>query len=290
MQEQWIVVNEKIVPSQEAVISPYDHGFLYGHSLFETMRVYNGKIFSLRAHLKRLEAGSRVLGWPQWFEPETLTSAVLATIEKNNFQNASMRLTVSRGIGASRPDPKTCSQVTVIVFAAPFEPPSQEVYDKGWSLATTKIRRNLTSPLCSIKAGNYLDNMLAKAEVDGQGAQEALFLNTNGGIAEGTMSNVFFVREGRLITPDTKSGLLPGITRGLVLEIAQELAIPVEEREVYPEELLGIKEMFITSSLLEIMPVTRLDGQPIHNGQAGEITELLQREYKKLVLNFISNC
>jgi len=290
MQEQWISVNGKIVPSQEAVISPYDHGFLYGHSLFETMRVYNGETFSLQEHLKRLEAGSRVLGWPTWFEPDVLSSAALGTIEKNGLQNASVRLTVSRGTGASRPDPKTCSQVTVIVFAAPFEPPSQAVYEEGWSLATAAIRRNLTSPLCSIKAGNYLDNIVAKAEAEGKGAQEALFLNTEGGIAEGTMSNVFFVREGRLITPDAKSGLLPGITRGLVLEMAKELAIPVEERQVYPEELVGIKEMFITSSLLEIMPVTRLDGQLIHQGEPGEITQLLQKEYKKLILKFISNC
>ena len=283
MQEQWISVNGEIILSKEAVISPYDHGFLYGHSLFETMRVYDGKIFSLQAHLKRLEAGSRVLGWTKWFEPEALTSAALVAIEKNNLHNASMRLTVSRGTGASRPDPKTCSQVTVIVFAAPFEPPSQEVYEKGWSLSTATIRRNLTSPLCSIKAGNYLDNILAKAEAEGKGAKEALFLNTNGGIAEGTMCNVFFVKEGKLITPDTKSGLLPGITRGIVLDIAEQLAIPVEEREVYPEELVGIKEMFITSSLLEIMPVTRLDEQPIHYGRPGEITELLQREYKKII-------
>jgi len=289
MQEQWMYLQGKMVRCEEAQISPYDHGFLYGHSLFETMRVYKGKVFSLDKHLRRLEEGSMVLGWSEWFDAKALSSAVEQTIEKNKLQNASLRLTVSRGIGASRPEPKTCSQVTVAVFAAPYQSLSKDTYEQGWNLATVSIRRNVTSPLCKIKAGNYLDNILGKAEAQGKDANEALFLNTKGTIAEGTMCNVFFVKDGRLITPDINSGLLPGITRAIVLKLAAKAGIVIEERSVHPEELVGINEMFITSSLLEIMPVTRLDQQTIHDGRPGEITELLQRKYKELVKSFINN-
>jgi len=285
MQDKWIYLNSKLVLANEAVISPYDHGFLYGHGLFETMRVYNGRVFCMDEHLKRLEDGSRVLGWPEWFDGGHLSSAIYQTLEKNKLKDASVRLTISRGIGASRPDPSTCSQLTVLVFAAPIQPFGNEVYEQGWSLVTANIRRNLTSPLCTIKVANYLDNIVAKAEARQQGGNDALLLNTNGSIAEGTMCNVFFVTAGRLITPDKSSGVLPGITRTVVLQLAHQAGISIEERQVYPDELLGISEMFMTSSLLEIMPVTMLDQRLVNDGHPGKMTQFLQIEYKKLVRN-----
>jgi len=283
MHENWIYLNGKLVLGNEAVISPYDHGFLYGHGLFETMRVYKGKVFCLEQHLKRLESSSKVLGWPEWFDGNDLSAGIYQTLEKNQLQDASLRLTVSRGIGASRPDPATCRDMTIIIFAAPLQPLRPEVYAQGWSLMIPTIRRNSTSPLCTIKVANYLDNILAKAEAKHQGANEALFLNTQNTIAEGTMSNVFFVKDDRLITPDLTSGLLPGITRATVLQLARQLKIQVEERQVYPHELLEVQEIFITSSLLEIMPITKLDQRVVTNGKPGTMTGLLQMEYKKLV-------
>jgi len=283
MQDKWIYLNDKLVLANEAVISPYDHGFLYGHGLFETMRVYNSRVFCLDEHLRRLADGGKILGWPELFDTDYLSSAIYQTLDKNGLQDASVRLTVSRGIGASRPDPSSCSQQTVAIFAELIKPLSNEIYDQGWSLVTAHIRRNLTSPLCTIKAANYLDNIVAKAEARQQGASEALLLNTQGSVAEGTMCNVFFVAEGRLITPDRSSGLLPGITRAKVLELGRQAGIGIEERRVYPEELMGITEMFMTSSLLEIMPVMMLDQRIINDGHPGEITQLLQTEYKKLI-------
>lgn len=280
MQNKWIYLNDQLVLESEASISPFDHGFLYGHGLFETMRVYHGKVFCLDEHLKRLHDSSRVLGWPEWFNAEALSAAIYETLEKNKLQEASIRLTVSRGIGESRPDPSTCSQMTVAVFASPIHPFSAEVYEQGWSLVQATIRRNLTSPLCGLKVANYLDNILAKAEARQKGASEALLLNTKGNVAEGTMCNIFFVADERLITPDEKSGLLPGITRALVLELAREAGVRIEERQVDPGELLGISEMFITSSLLEIMPITILDQRIVNDGRPGTVTKLLQREYK----------
>ncbi|WP_378956022.1 aminotransferase class IV [Pelosinus sp. sgz500959] len=280
MQDNWIYLNDKMVLESEASISPFDHGFLYGHGLFETMRVYQGNVFCLEEHLKRLHASSLVLGWPEWFDAEVLSSAIYQTLEKNKLQEASLRLTVTRGIGASRPDPSTCGQVTVAVFAYPIQLLGADVYEQGWSMVTASIRRNLTSPLCGLKVANYLDHILAKSEARHKGANEALLLNTKGNVAEGTMCNVFFVIDDRLITPDEKSGLLPGITRALVLKIAYQAGLRVEERQVDPDELLGISEMFITSSLLEIMAVTILDQRIVKDGRPGKITKLLQKEYK----------
>jgi branched-chain amino acid aminotransferase len=283
MQKNWIYLNGELVLGDEATISPYDHGFLYGHGLFETMRVYHGKVFCLREHLTRLEASSRMLGWGKWFDAQELTAGIYQTLEKNGLQEASLRLTVSRGKGACHPDPASCQQMTVIIFATPLQPLSNEMYEQGWKVVTSKIQRNLTSPLCGMKVANYLDHILAKVQAKAQGGNEALLLNTKGSVAEGTMCNMFFVREGKLLTPDVGSGLLPGITRGTVLQLAVQAGIVIEERPVYPDELLTISEMFITSSLLEIMAVTQLDGKLVGNGSPGGITRLLQLKYKELV-------
>lgn len=282
MQQNWIYLNDKLVLGNEAKISPYDHGFLYGHGLFETMRVYNGKVFCQAEHLKRLEASGKVLDWGEWFDADKLASAIDQTLQQNRLKDASIRLTVSRGIGTSHPDPRSCGQMTVVIFASPLKPLGSEVYEHGWKIVTAKIQRNLTSPLCALKVANYLDNILAKTEARERGANEALLLNTRGSVAEGTLCNIFFVREGKLITPDMTSGLLPGITRATILKIADQAGIKVEERQVYPEELLGITEMFITNSLLEIMPVTIFDERAVGDGCPGNMTRFLQLEYKKL--------
>jgi branched-chain amino acid aminotransferase len=283
MQEHWIYLNNRLLLENVAVISPYDHGFLYGHGLFETMRVYHGRVFCLDEHLNRLNISSKILGWTEWFDKEYLSKAIYQTLEKNRLTEASIRLTISRGVGNSRPDPSSCSQPTIVVFASPIQPINQEVYAQGWSMATSNIRRNVSSPLCTIKTANYLDNILARVEAQQQGANDALLLNTLGSIAEGTLCNVFFVLQGRLITPDKSCGILPGITRAVVLELAHQAGITIEERQVYPDELDGLSEMFMTSSLLEIMPVTTLDQKKINDGLPGVMTRLLQAAYQNLV-------
>lgn len=286
MEKNWIYINGDLVLGEKATISPYDHGFLYGHGLFETMRVYKGKVFCLNEHLNRLEESSKILGWPEEIDTEGLVTGIYQTLQHNRLQEASVRLTVSRGIGASRPDPTSCGQMTVTIFASPLQPFPKEKVEKGWKVVTTTIQRNLTSPLCSLKVANYLDNILAKAEAKKQGAQEALFLNTKGSVAEGTMCNMFFVMDGNVITPDLSSGLLPGVTRAIVLKLAKQVGMRVEERQIHPEELLRVTEMFVTSSLLEIMPVTMLDGRLIGEGYAGNWTKTLQMKYKEFVTSY----
>ncbi|WP_425060575.1 aminotransferase class IV [Sporomusa carbonis] len=274
-----IYVNGRLVSAGEYVLSPLDHGFLYGHGLFETMRAYNGRIFRLEDHLQRLETAAVLLNWPELPGRLELSDAINSVLKHNDLCNASVRLTLSRGIGAPRPDAASCGQLTVAVFALPL-PPSLPA--EGWRVATVKLRRNLSSPLVRIKSANYLDNILAKAEAKRLGAHEALMLNTDGMVAEGSMSNIFLVKSGRIVTPDDDSGILLGITRQIVIELARNAGIPVDIRQVKPEELAGADEIFLTSSIMEVIPVAALDGRPIGDGLApGLLTLKIAQLYRE---------
>lgn len=276
-----IYVNGRLVDETEAVLSALDHGFLYGHGLFETMRAYNGKVFCLDAHLERLEYGMRILGWTEIPGRRDLSEAVYGTLAANGLKEASVRLTLSRGIGAPRPDAATCGSPTVVVFAGPVAARASTV-EEGWKVVTVSLRRNLSSPLCKIKSANYLDNMLARSEARQQGAQEGIMLNTDGYLAEGTMSNIFLVSSGKLITPDAGSGILPGITRDVVIKLARRLSITTEERAVLPVEMDKADEIFLTSSIMEIIPVICCNQ---HSLIKGNITALLAKAYQEHVLS-----
>ncbi len=289
MTDSIIYLNGSLVSGNTAALSPYDHGFLYGHGLFETMRSYRGKVFRLQSHLGRLANSMSMLGWPQFASDEEFEAAIHDTLAANQLSEASVRLTVSRGVGPARPDAASCGKPTVMVFALPYVPLSQECYEEGWSLATVGIRRNLSSPLYSIKSANYLDNLLAKTEAQQRGAREALILNTAGNIAEGTMSNIFFVIAGKLVTPDLASGILPGVTRAVVLELALQAGLLVEDRPVSPKEISEATEVFLTSSLVEIIPVTMLDSHKIGDGRPGGITRKLSTLYREQVKIEIAN-
>ncbi|WP_094604800.1 Branched-chain-amino-acid aminotransferase [Sporomusa silvacetica DSM 10669] len=259
-----IYFNGRLISASEFVVSPLDHGFLYGHGLFETMRAYNGRVFRLDEHLNRLKYAADYLRWPTLPTHAELKAAITSVLNKNQLTDASVRLTVSRGSGAPRPDPGSCGEPSITLFALPLPAP---LPPDGWSIATVTLQRNLSSPLVRIKSANYLDNILAKNEAKAQGAQEALMLNTAGFVAEGSMSNLFFVTAGRLITPDENSGILPGITRNCIIELAQASGMPVEARPVKPEELTEADEIFLTSSVMEVIPVKMLDGCPIGSQQ-----------------------
>lgn len=275
-------INGQFVVPDQAKLSAYDHGFLYGNGLFETMRAYEGKVFRLHDHIKRIIRSTEILDWRYSFAADELIQAVYSTLAVNDLSEASIRLTLSRGAGYARPD-AFCSQPTIAVYAAPYQAPAALEYHTGWPVATASIRRNQTSPACRIKSANYLDNLLARSEVKLKGAKEALLLNSDGMIAEGTIANFFFVINGKLVTPHVASGLLPGITRAVVLELAAKMPIVSEIRAVYPEELWMASEVFITNSLLEIMPVNRLDDKVIGNGQCGPVTQRIINQYKALV-------
>jgi len=272
----------RLISADELVVSPLDHGFLYGHGLFETMRVYKGKLFKGEAHFRRLEAAAALLDWPELPCQAELTAAINGVLQHNNLQEASIRLTLSRGIGTARPDPASCGDLTIAVFVAPLPPPLPPT---GWNIATVNLRRNLSSPLVKIKSANYLDNILAKAEAKILGAQEAVMLNTDELVAEGSMSNIFLVKAGRLITPDENSGILPGITRSTVIELAQAENIPIEIRKVKEEELDEADEIFMTSSIMEVIPVRTFNGRVVGNNveTPGIITTRIRELYREIV-------
>jgi branched-chain amino acid aminotransferase group I len=270
------------VPRSQARISALDYGFLYGFGLFETMRAYNGRVFRLDSHLSRLEGSAEILGLP--LRALNLKAAVMDTIRANGLGDARIRITVSIGEGATAPDPGTCNKPTVLVVAEHYQPYPQHFYQKGFRAVVSSIIRNSRSPLSRLKSASYLESILARQEARAAGADEALCLNEKGFLAEASMGNIFLVGDGVLRTPGPESGILPGITRQIVLELARQLDISTLEQDTRLDELFQAEEAFLTNSLIEVVPLTEVDGRPIAAGRPGSITKRLMAAYKKLVL------
>jgi len=280
--EQIVYLNGALVPRSQARISPFDLGFLYGYGLFETMRAYSGHIFRLGIHMERLRRSAALIGLP--LEALDLGKACYDTLKANKLSNARIRLTVSIGEGEATPNPPKHPKPTVLVIAASYTPPSAETYQKGYKAVVSPIRQNSQSPLSHLKTVNYLNQLLARREAKEKGADEAILLNESGLLCEGSTNNVFLVSKGNLVTPNEESGCLPGITRQTVIELASELGIRVTEREVRLEELFRANEAFLTSSLIELMPLTEVNGEPIGESKRSKITERLMSAYKEAVV------
>lgn len=277
-----IYLNGSLIPRSQARISVLDYGFLYGFGLFETMRAYEGQVFRLDSHLSRLARSAEILGLP--IRMTDLKDAVMATIQANQLGDARIRITVSIGEGSMVPDPSTCKQPTVLILAGDYHPYPEQIYQKGFRAVVSSIRRNSGSPLSRLKSANYLENMLVKQEARAAGVDEALCLNEKGLLAEASMSNIFLVDDGVLRTPGEESGILPGVTRGVVLELASRLGISTLEHDVRLVELSQAQETFLTNSLIEIMPLTEIEGRPVGSGRPGPVTQRLMADYRKLAL------
>jgi branched-chain amino acid aminotransferase len=278
-----VYLNGSLIPRSQACISVMDYGFLYGFGLFETMRAYGGTVFQLDKHLSRLEHSGRILGIPME-GLLALESGVIDTIRANKLSDARIRITVSIGEGGVVPDPGTCGKPTVLIVAGHYHPHPEEVYQQGFRAIVSSIRRNSQSPLSGLKSTNYLENMLARQEARKSGVNEAICLNENGLLAEGSMSNVFLVTDGILKTPGVESGILHGITRETVLELASRSGIKTIERDIRLDELYQAEEAFFTNSLMEVMPLVEVDGKAIGPGKPGPVTLRLMAEYRRLVL------
>jgi len=283
-----IYLNGQLVPRFEAKLSPFDHGFLYGYGLFETMRAYNGHIFRLDSHLARLRCSAESIGLTHSIlsteeGKQSLKSACMETLEANKLKDARIRLTVSAGEGDMTPDPSTCSSPTVLIAAQNLVPLPSEKYKTGFRAALSFLRRNSQSPLSRLKSTCYMENILARMVARAAGCDEAIFLNEQGYLAEGSTTNVFLVSNGELITPSFESGVLPGITREAVLEIARASNIKTQERQVELKELIEAEEAFVTNSVLELMPLTWFEGKTIGAGKAGQLTKELLASYRKIV-------
>jgi branched-chain amino acid aminotransferase len=278
-----IYLNGRLVPRSKAKLSPFDHGFLYGYGLFETMRAYNGHIFRLDRHLARLRHSAQSLGLATRLAAFDLEAACTETLEANKLKDARLRLTISAGEGDMTPDPGTCSSPTVLVTAQNLVLLPPEKYESGFKAMLSILRRDSQSPLSRLKSTCYLNSILARMEAKAAGCDEAILLNERDYLAEGSTTNIFLVSKGKFVTPSLESGVLPGITRETVLEIAEASNIKTVERQVELKELTEAEEAFVTNSILELMPLTWFDGKPIGTGKAGQLTKKLMAAYKELV-------
>ncbi len=283
-----IYLNGKMIPSQEARISVFDHGFLYGYGLFETMRAYNGKIFLLKRHIKRLSDAAHIIGLGAKLGGSNLAHACEETLAANELKDARLRLTVTHGDADAFPWAERGCKPTVVITARPYAAPPAEKYEQGFKMFLATIRRCRQSLAAGVKSTNYLVSVMARIEAVEHGCDEAVLLNDDGFVAEGSISNCFFVKSGRLMTPSLGSGVLPGITRGLVMELAEELGIMVTEGTVGVGIFRQCEEAFLTASTMEIMPLTAARdaaGKELVIGKSkpGEITRQLMEAYKEMV-------
>ena len=283
-----IYLNGSLMPSSEASISVSDHGFLYGYGLFETMRAYAGKIFLLERHIKRLMDSAEIIGLSSGLAGIDLRKACQDTLAANGIEDARIRLTVTNGESDGFPWTASDHRPTVVITARPYTPLPTEKYEQGIKIGVSAQRRCNQSVTSGIKSTNYLPNVLARTEAAAYGLDEALLLNDDGFIAEGGCSNAFFVKSSRLVTPSLGSGVLPGITRELVIELAEMLGIGVTEGTVGLGTLKNCDESFLTNSTMEIMPVVAVrDGAGnvtnIGTGKPGDITRKLMAAYKERV-------
>lgn len=282
-----IWISGKFVDAGKAVVSVFDRGFLYGDGVFETMRCYAGVVFKLDEHLKRLYTGMRVAGIRPPCPRARLETLVYRTVRANRLQSAYARVAVTRGEGRFAIGHMDSFTPTLVIIAKPFDGYPAWMHDKGISLGLAGTRQNEHSVLSRIKSHNFLNYILARFEAQDMGFDEALIANTRGHIAEAATSNVFIVRRGRLITPALTSGVLPGITRAAVIAIAKRLRIRVVEKAVPYREALAADEVFLTNSLAEVLPVTRIGPRRIGSAAPGPVTKLLMVAYQKEVIKAV---
>lgn len=270
-----VYVNGALVPEDEARVSVFDRGFARGDGLFETLRAYGGRAFMLDEHLARLNHGLSTLRYQVSTADLGLRAAVEETVSASGLASARVRVQITRGIGTTEFDTRTETSPTVIVAVQPLadRPP------KPLSTVISRIRRDELSPIAGIKTTNYIPSILARMEAEDAGADDAILLNYAGFVAEGCASNLFIVHSGRLLTPDLASGVLPGIVRQTVLQIAAELGIPTIEKPIEPALLEAADEIFLTSSTREVVPVATLEGRRVGEGTF-EMAEMLGREYR----------
>jgi branched-chain amino acid aminotransferase len=276
----WIYLNNRFVKEAEALVSVFDHGFLYGDGIYETIRSYGNRIFMRDQHLARLRRSANAIGLtiPDLDWPALLHEAMDRNEVGNDRADAYMRITISRGVGDIGLDPALCPTPTIVIITKPLRPPSPQLYQDGVSLITARTKRNLPSALDpQIKATNFLNNILAKREAIAAGAFDSLLLNWESHITECTVSNVFFVKTGQLRTPSLDCGILDGITRTIILTLAREEQIPIKEGRFGIDALRQADECFLSNTTMEIMPVTILDRQPIGLGRPGPLTQRLHQ-------------
>ncbi|MEK6728867.1 MAG: branched-chain-amino-acid transaminase [Planctomycetota bacterium] len=281
-----IYLNGQIVPQEEAKVSVFDHGLLYGDGVFEGIRAYNGKIFTLQEHLDRLYASAGAISLTIPISKAEMGDAIKNTMAANNLTDSYIRLVVTRGVGKLGLDPNKCARPQIIIITDTIELYSKALYEKGLDIVTvTTIRNHFSALDPKIKSLNYLNNILAKIESIRAGAGEALMLNKDGYVAECAGDNIFIVKDNALITPPASAGILIGITRNLVMKLAADMGITVKEELMTRCDLYIADECFLTGTAAEIIPVVTIDTRVIGTGKPGKVTQALLKKYRDLTIN-----
>lgn len=282
MKKIWL--NNKIVPESQAKISVWDRGFLYGDGVYETLRVYQGKIFRAEEHWKRLRHSLEGIHLKIPWTQRQLTAFSIKTVQANRLKECLVRVTLTRGAGELGYDPASCKKPTLAIVAVPVRSDLEELWKKGVKIAIAKTQRNHPKTLNpSIKSINCLNGIFAKMESLKKNAFEGVFLNLDGYLAEGTISNIFLIKSGILKTPSLDCGILNGVTRNAVIETAKNLDFQVLETRLKPFELFEADESFLTSTTMELMPVVQVENKKIGSGQPGPVTKFLHTKFRELL-------
>lgn len=273
-----LYVNGKIVPKEEAFISAFDHGFLYGVGLFETFRIYNGHAFLLEDHIERLNKGLAELLMDRTFTKEEVNGMLSLLLKENGYQNAYIRFNVSAGMGELGLSADSYDEPNVIIYIKPLPPGSNEIAEKRAELLT--VRRNSPEGSYRLKSHHFLNNIFAKREIGNKMDVEGIFLTADGDLAEGVVSNLFWVKEKTVYTPSVLTGILNGVTRQFVLEIAKKNGWAIKEGFFKNEELDLADEIFITNSIQEVVGIHHWNGHE-YPGRKGEFTQWLHKQYRR---------
>ncbi|MFQ3674966.1 MAG: branched-chain-amino-acid transaminase [Endomicrobiia bacterium] len=279
-----VYINGKFYEKEEAKISVFDHGFLYGDGVFEGIRSYDRTVFCLKEHIDRLYNSAKVLMLEIPMTKKEMEEAVVETLKINNLSDAYIRVVVSRGSGDLGLDPKKCKEPTVIIITDKIVLYPEELYKNGMEVITASTRRNIPEAInpC-VKSLNYLNNIFAKIEARRSGCEEAIMLSSDGYVTECTGDNIFIVKNNTLITPPTYIGALPGITRNVVINIAkQKCNLEVKEELFTTYDIYTSEECFLTGTAAEVISVVKVDGRIINDGKPGKNTLQIMEEFKKI--------
>lgn len=275
-----IYLDGAYLPKEEAKVSVFDHGLLYGDGVFEGIRAYNGRVFRLDEHLDRLYDSAKTIALEVPIAKAEMGDAIREVLRRNNLRDAYIRPIVTRGVGDLGLDPRKCEKPTVIIVAVEWGAMYGDLYEKGLTAVTVSIRRTPAEALPpNVKSLNYLNNILAKIEANCKGGDEAIFFDTNGYLAEGSGDNLFVVKNGEIVTPPTLNNLR-GVTRLVVLECAADLGITVVERNMGYFDLYTADEVFVTGTAAEVGPIVAIDGRTIGSGRPGPVTRQLMSAFK----------
>lgn len=278
-----IYLDGKLVPESEAKISVFDHGLLYGDGCFEGIRIYNGRVFRLTEHLKRLYESARSICLTIPIDFAEMEKATLDTVAANHLRDGYIRLVVTRGVGSLGLNPYQCPKASVIIIASGITLYPKEKYETGLNLITCATRRPASAALSpQVKSLNYLNNIMAKIECIQAGCEEGIMLNEQGYVAECTGDNVFILKNGQIYTPTIASGALNGITRMAVIEVMQEMRLAIHEVTMTRHDIYTADECFLTGTAAEVIPAVQYDRRPIGDGKPGRLTTQIIANFKAL--------